>query len=839
MKKSLLMLVLLVAFAAMANAQPTFVFDPFEVHPDSNDVYEMIYVAVDGSDTSGVTLSLADDIVYDGDTALRFDWVAQRAQSWGGFAKTEFWVADTMGVWDFTIYENIYVHYYNEVASTQPGGVHLRIQLFDVSDVDVNTYDTNQLELWYSFEYVLDDEPGWNEIILPLEDVGPSATEGSNGFWRTGWSGVAGNDYLDLNMIKGIGFEVSIDAPQDYSVGAGTIIFDNFGFMGLRSVPLIVFNGAIVPTHLEVFTWGQSQYAIEEGAGYIPDTNAIKWTQGDEWGNGYTGFGFNITEPANMMGAFVLGDSMKFKMKAPSGTGTLRAQLESGANGKIGANFDPIDDGEWHEYAIPLADFDYVEGTTDFDTTAVTVVQMLAEGTAVAGTEIYIDEWWTGNPEIDVVAPPPPTGVFIAPETNSNLVTWLDVPEETGEVYNIYYSKWPITDITAPEVDGVVQGINIPENTSAFNHLLYSPIGDSTVTYYYAVTCSDAAGNESEPAIYASAITNTARGIGTMSLNAPAGFVADGDFGEWSGVTPMRMFPSEGAHIVTNTTIDGDDDLSVEAYLAADDEYFYFAFDVTDDVVDTSSATTYLKDSPDLFMGLYHAQGIPHNAYQRGENPDYQIRFLPSQAIMANISDTQILSINDADYHWEESFPVGYVIEGRISWVDIAAVGGDDVFEPAEGYRIPIDYSINDADGGGDREGIMTWSPYNDDTSWSSPSYWLFTWVGEHMSPLAIEDDSNETEALSFELGQNYPNPFNPFTNISYTLPARQDVSLKIYNAAGQLVRTLIDGTEEAGAHRTIWDGRNDNGSQVGSGVFFYQLKANDASQTRKMILLK
>jgi hypothetical protein len=92
----------------------------------------------------------------------------------------------------------------------------------------------------------------------------------------------------------------------------------------------------------------------------------------------------------------------------------------------------------------------------------------------------------------------------------------------------------------------------------------------------------------------------------------------------------------------------------------------------------------------------------------------------------------------------------------------------------------------------------------------------------------------------SFRLAQNYPNPFSPSTSISYAVPAgREQVSLRLYNISGQLVRVLVDEPQAAGAYTVEWDGRNDAGRRASSGVYFYRLDAGSRSQVRKMVLLK
>lgn len=103
------------------------------------------------------------------------------------------------------------------------------------------------------------------------------------------------------------------------------------------------------------------------------------------------------------------------------------------------------------------------------------------------------------------------------------------------------------------------------------------------------------------------------------------------------------------------------------------------------------------------------------------------------------------------------------------------------------------------------------------------------------------ELDENKSIPESFQLSQNYPNPFNPSTTIRFALPDGPAVltSLKIYSLRGQLVRTLIDQYRSAGFYNEIWDGKNESGVSVASGIYQYVLKAGTFQQARRMILLK
>jgi hypothetical protein len=110
-------------------------------------------------------------------------------------------------------------------------------------------------------------------------------------------------------------------------------------------------------------------------------------------------------------------------------------------------------------------------------------------------------------------------------------------------------------------------------------------------------------------------------------------------------------------------------------------------------------------------------------------------------------------------------------------------------------------------------------------------------------------DEEMDTFSLSpktFHLYQNYPNPFNPSTNIPFTVYGSRllihrpiHTTLKVYNVRGELVRILVDELKEAGRYEAIWDGEDEDGNQVASGVYFYQLKADEQCQTKKMILVR
>lgn len=98
--------------------------------------------------------------------------------------------------------------------------------------------------------------------------------------------------------------------------------------------------------------------------------------------------------------------------------------------------------------------------------------------------------------------------------------------------------------------------------------------------------------------------------------------------------------------------------------------------------------------------------------------------------------------------------------------------------------------------------------------------------------PSAVKDPIHSVK--EFKLNQNFPNPFNPTTTISFTVPKRSDVSLKVYNIIGQEIATLVNGEKNTGTYSI-----NFNAEELPSGIYFYKITAGEFSSVRKMMLLK
>jgi hypothetical protein len=183
---------------------------------------------------------------------------------------------------------------------------------------------------------------------------------------------------------------------------------------------------------------------------------------------------------------------------------------------------------------------------------------------------------------------------------------------------------------------------------------------------------------------------------------------------------------------------------------------------------------------------------------------------VPVYSIMGKVMDDGSMPVKDS---------LVFLVGDRIA-VDITDSNGDYIFSglPAGDYRVFRDSLIS-----------MYIIHLTSDTSG-------FNFRGySDINDIA----SQQSNPLSFSLSQNYPNPFNPSTKINFSLVKSGFVTLFIYDTLGRKVRTLISEQQTPGQKSVTWDGKNDGGKDVASGVYFYQLKVGDFSEPKKMLLLK
>jgi flagellar hook assembly protein FlgD len=116
-----------------------------------------------------------------------------------------------------------------------------------------------------------------------------------------------------------------------------------------------------------------------------------------------------------------------------------------------------------------------------------------------------------------------------------------------------------------------------------------------------------------------------------------------------------------------------------------------------------------------------------------------------------------------------------------------------------------------------------------------------FTFFDENFNIIESKDSVINQIKIpdEFSLMKNYPNPFNPKTNIQFTVPEQSFVKLFIYDINGRIVHKIIDSDLKSGYYSVVWDGTNELGLKVGSGIYFYRLEAKNFTSSQKMIFIK
>jgi hypothetical protein len=244
---------------------------------------------------------------------------------------------------------------------------------------------------------------------------------------------------------------------------------------------------------------------------------------------------------------------------------------------------------------------------------------------------------------------------------------------------------------------------------------------------------------------------------------------------------------------------------------------------------DIGYKTAYEASNGIIFYAIYQ-EGIKVIDIENPERIDfYPIEESENEIILLDIADpTSISLITSIQPHEDSEFRAPAIIDGNdliiadASWNEISVY---DISIPTIPTLIENYNGCREV-----REMLMI-----DD----------FLLTGNNRSGFAIitlegllESDENEIIPISFNL-KNYPNPFNPSTTINFSIQSNTDVELTIFNIKGQKVKTLIDRNFEKGEHSVIWDGSDETGNSVSSGIYLYRLKTKYNQKMNRMLLLK
>jgi hypothetical protein len=276
----------------------------------------------------------------------------------------------------------------------------------------------------------------------------------------------------------------------------------------------------------------------------------------------------------------------------------------------------------------------------------------------------------------------------------------------------------------------------------------------------------------------------------------------------------------------------------------------------------TTNPTSYAKYSSTNSSGDYRIAGLQSRYYKILAYGDtiYAPKYYDNDTSWSS-ADSVLVTVSDSVIGKNFNLEVGGSISGHVygdgaaplSGATVTAFGHFDVYHVTKSKTTPADgsYKIGGLSNGYYK--VRAWDGckyiyYDNKTSWSTADSFHFTTMPDSVINInfnfpttAVEDENDQTtqRPAEFELSQNYPNPFNPETKIEYALKKTGHVTLHIYNILGEKVKTLLDQDQPAGFYQINWDGKNDNGKPISSGIYLYKLEVNGFSEAKRMLLLK
>ncbi|MDD3536059.1 MAG: T9SS type A sorting domain-containing protein [Candidatus Cloacimonetes bacterium] len=276
------------------------------------------------------------------------------------------------------------------------------------------------------------------------------------------------------------------------------------------------------------------------------------------------------------------------------------------------------------------------------------------------------------------------------------------------------------------------------------------------------------------------------------------------------------------------------------------------------------SGGTYYLDYPDLYYPFPHWDASLHSDAMYFHYNNIKVSEVNEQGMMVAVWQDSYNAKNYNEYNDDDFLDYAQTPE---IWISVSSNQGDNWSDPIILNNVvttefagikpmwvyPADKVLYVGEDNGQKVGKIGVMFYNDFT-WGSnaidPPAHQNADGGEVMFmelqitfPIPGDDpganDDHTVPAVSRMLSPNYPNPFNPETTISFDMPKAGNARVDVFNVKGQLVKTLFDGAALYGKNTLVWNGTDNNGNNVPSGVYFYRLNANGTSESRKMMLMK
>lgn len=314
----------------------------------------------------------------------------------------------------------------------------------------------------------------------------------------------------------------------------------------------------------------------------------------------------------------------------------------------------------------------------------------------------------------------------------------------------------------------------------------------------------------------------------------------------------VANFANWPPQITLSDTSFAEDDTLVFAFTEINDWFF-------DENHPDSLLTLSIRSGKNL---IFHSDSVQRQLYISTKTPDWNGQdtlFItvtdPTGISASDYSIIQVDPMNDAPepfkllcppngmqyptlprealFNWEESFDIDKgdtlvytIILDTSSTFSSSIIVAEKISESHYLYPWPVEYGI----------ATYYWKVSATDTT-GAVTYSTDTFTFNILTTTSVEDEGAIPK--SFGLHQNMPNPFNNSTRIQFDIPEQTEITLRIFNSRGQLIQTLLDGTIEAGYHHIVWDGKNNSGTSVASGMYFIQIAAPKYHKVRKMLYIR
>lgn len=397
-------------------------------------------------------------------------------------------------------------------------------------------------------------------------------------------------------------------------------------------------------------------------------------------------------------------------------------------------------------------------------------------------------------------------------------VAWYDRRNDIGDIYADFVNPSGGVGELSPTIASI---IDVPQDQGGWvrviidkSHLDDEAVADFPISLYNVWQRVD------NPALLAAFEQSASDGAPTA--NASAGFIAPQEGFDAASLTGLpvfslkdRIFIRLGERGTVADMLAGTWELLGSFAACQHDQYIYRASTLADSTAEGIPYSVYMVSAHTTTPSVWFAS-----------EPDsgYSVDNLPPEPPVGLAADQSFVPEGLAltwDTNTENDLAYYAVYRG---------LSGD--FIPGPGNLIATPTAAEYFDG---------------DWRWDGGYYYKISAFDENgnesghvlVSPDNITDVETPEAPRASYLAQNYPNPFNPTTRITFGLAAPGNVSVRIYDAAGRLVRVLAEGMRAAGHYTELWDGRDSRGTAVASGIYFCRLSAGAFEETRKLTLLR